>query len=55
MVTIIKPVKFDGLMVIRTNTKEKDLANLNKKFRSFAEKNKLTIDVERKGKLSKVV
>jgi hypothetical protein len=55
MVTIIKPVKFDGLMVIRTKSKRKSLKDLEQSFRGFAKRNKIQIEVERKGKLAKVV
>ena len=52
--TIYKPVKFDGMMVIKVRGKGK-LKPLAKRFKKYIKRNKVNITVDSKGKLSKVI
>lgn len=52
--TIYKPVKFDGMMVIKVRGKGK-LKPLAKRFKKYIKRNRVNITVDSKGKLSKVI
>jgi hypothetical protein len=54
-VEIIKPVKFDGVMIIHARTKRKGIKELEDKFKRFAKRNKLKVDVRReRGKADQI-
>jgi len=52
--TIYKPVKFDGMMVIKVKGTGK-LKPLSRKFKKYIKRNRVNITVERQGKLNKVI
>lgn len=52
--TIIKPINWKGVMVIRVHSKKK-LKELSQTFKNQLKRNNIQLSIERKGKVQKVV